>query len=178
MTHPHRLSAFAPALALFACLAAGCSHNTEEVRSTNAVVQTSPEREVVAVDRPQFEAEPPRARPRLSQTLTLGQSNPDATYAGDRPPPPPQPAGPNVVVNNNVYVNGPPVVYGGYPGYGGYGGYGRSSGRESFGSRGTGTGQWGSNGFEGARRTAPPGQTPGIGGNWSPPPSYGPAPMR
>jgi RNA polymerase primary sigma factor len=33
-------------------------------------------------------------------------------------------------------------------------------------------------GWQGARATAAPGQTPGVGGSWSPPPSYGPAQMK
>jgi hypothetical protein len=87
----------------------------------------------------------------------------------------------SVVVNNTIIVPGQPQYYGGYGGYGGYGygGYGRgvNDGRSFGGSQGSRP-QWGSSGWEGARRTAAPGQTPGIGGNWSSAPSYGPATMK
>ena len=89
--------------------------------------------------------------------------------------------GTNVVVNNTVVVQAPPPMY--YGGYGSYGAYSygyRGAGRVSDGPRGgsRGSSMWGSTGWEGARRTAAPGQTPGIGGNWSPPPSFGPAQMK
>jgi hypothetical protein len=88
--------------------------------------------------------------------------------------------GPNVVVNNNITVVGGPTVYGGYGGYG----YSRSTGRSNGGrvdsTAGRGNGQgtpsqaWAPSGWEGAGRTAAPGQTPHVGGNWAPPPSHGP----
>jgi hypothetical protein len=164
-----------------------CAHQSStEIRSTTSheITPAQAEREVIAVDRTQTEAEPPRSRPRLSQTVTLGQGNSEATYVGPNAQPPAQgngPGGTNVIINNNVTVNSqPPVVYGGYS-YGtrGYGvrnyGWGPTDGY----SRGTGTATWGQTGWEGARgRPAAPGQTPSIGGNWAPVPSYGPAPMR
>jgi hypothetical protein len=130
------------------------------------------------------ESAPPaveRARPRLSQTVTLGQGNP-VPYTPSAPPQ--QAAGgqnQNVVVNNNIVVQGGAPGYlgygGGYRGFGGYGGPATfyNDGR-SGGSRGTSA--WSTTGWEGARRTAAPGQTPGVGGNWSPPPSYGPSQMK
>lgn len=170
-------------LVALGALLVGCAHTTE-TRETSAEILSAPSaREVVAVDEPPpREAEPPRARPRLTQTITLGQSNGDATYSGAPGAPPQGQAGStnNVVVNNNVIVQQAPPVY-----YGGYGGYGYGYG--SYGSRGFGRGggfgrsssaAWGGSGFEGARRTAAPGQTPAVGGNWAPAPSYGPAPMK
>lgn len=159
---------------------------------------SSSERVVVAVDAPPASKSsdvvvtetivPPAAqeaapgRRRLSQTITLGQGTSEPIYAV---PAAPQAAGNagNVTVNNNVtVVNQPPVVYGGYGyGYGaGYGGgFSRPAPQEL---RGAGTGSsrsaWAPNGWEGAQRTAAPGRTPGIGGNFAPAPSFGPAPMR
>jgi hypothetical protein len=167
---------------------AACAHSSssEQIRSTTSheVAPAQAEREVLAVDQTQAEAEPPRSRPRLSQTVTLGQGNSEATYAGTGTPPGQgnaQGGGTNVIINNNVTVNNqPPAYYGGYS-YGarGYGvrsyGWGPTDGF----SRGTGTATWGQTGWEGARgRPAAPGQTPSVGGNWAPVPSYGPAPMR
>ena len=125
--------------------------------------------------------EPPRRR--LAQTVTLGQSTNEPQYS-----PSPQPAqgqgyGTNVVVHNNVtVVNGQPTYYGGYGyGYGGYG-YGRSGGvnGQSHDARGTGTPPqaWAPNGWEGAQRTAAPGHTPGVGGNFPTVPSPGPKQMK
>jgi hypothetical protein len=80
-------------------------------------------------------------------------------------------------VNNNINMT-PPVVYGGY-GYGGYGGYSyRGSRGGAVGGRAGTSPAWRASGWEGAQRTAAPGQTPGVGGNWSPPPSYGPQQMK
>ena len=162
----------------------GCAHTTETHESSTTVMSVPPpSREVIAVDQQAPpEPEAPRARPRLTQTVTLGQGNGDPTYSS-APPPPQQGQGggqtTNVTVNNNVVVNQPPVMYGGYGGYG-YGGYGYG-GAAGYGrgfSRGSGGGMWGGNGFEGARRTAPSGGTPGVGGNWPSAPSYGPAQMK
>ncbi|MBX3231089.1 MAG: hypothetical protein KIT84_37130 [Labilithrix sp.] len=123
------------------------------------------------------EPPPPPPRPRLSQTITLGQDD----YS-PRPPPAPAAQGQgtsnNVTVNNNIVVQSPPVFYGGGFGYG-YGGYGAA--RSGDGRTGVGVAPrtpWAPSGWEGAQRTAAPGQTPGVGGNWAPPPSHGPAPMR
>jgi hypothetical protein len=127
----------------------------------------------------------PGARPRLAQTITLGQgddgpaytTSPDRAVAGSSP---------GVTVNNNVTVVSPPVGYG-YGGYGGYGygGYGYRSGYGGVSGARDGRGAWSSshtawapNGWEGAGRTAAPGRTPGVGGNFAPARSFGPAPMR
>jgi hypothetical protein len=126
------------------------------------------------------ESAPPRRR--LSQTVTLGSAEP--VYAV---PPAQRAAGANgggVVVNNNItVVNAQPAVYGGY-GYGGYGGYGagyagssRGDGRGAS-SRTSTSGAWAPTGWEGAQRTAAPGHTPGVGGNFAPPPSHGPRALR
>ena len=120
-------------------------------------------------------------RPRLAQTVTLGQGGSEAVYAGAAP----QQAqgmtggGPNVVVNNNITVVGSPGVYGGY-GYGYGGGYGGAGARD-YGRGSSSTSRAGAyppTGWEGAQRTAAPGRTPGVGGNWAPAPSYGPRTMK
>jgi len=116
----------------------------------------------------------PAARPRLSQTVTLGQGEVEAVT----PSAPPtqaqsQSQSQSVIVNNTVVV---PQYYGGYGGYGGYG-YGGYGGIER-GGRSSSRSGWGASGWEGAGRTAAPGRTPAVGGNWSPPPSYGPAQMK
>lgn len=134
---------------------------------------------------PVAQAQAPGRR-RLSQTVTLGQgesepiySTPDAQRGTS--------TSPNVTVNNNItVVNQTPAFYGGYGGYGGYRGYSSaargSRGGDARGTSGTSRGPsrsaWAPTGWEGAQRTAAPGRTPGIGGNWAPAPSYGPAPMR
>ena len=131
------------------------------------------------------------ARRRLSEVVTLGQGTPEPIYV---PGAQPQQAGSNgVVVNNNVtVVNGQPGYgyggyyggygYGGYGG-GGYGGYGRGSSALGGAHDGRGAGMpangaWAPTGWEGAQRTAAPGRTPGVGGNWAPAPSYGPRSQR
>jgi hypothetical protein len=83
-----------------------------------------------------------------------------------------------VVVNN--YVMTPPS-YGAY--YGGYGYGGGPNGyayapRANFVARSPGIGRWGASGWEGAGRTAAPGHTPAVGGNWAPPPSAGPRQLK
>lgn len=100
------------------------------------------------------------ARPRLRQTVTLGES-----YA-----PPPQAAvavaGPAVQVNvNNTQIVNHPIGYGGY-GYGyGYGaGYGYARG---YGASVVGT----------PVRAAPSMPTK-VGGDFPPPPDYGPRALR
>ncbi len=170
---------------------AACAHLREDVRTTmseSAPPSLEDEREAIAVDVSQPPVEQPVARPRLSRTITLGEGTESQYTSGPASPqaPPPTPGmgpTPSVVVNNHVYVDGA-RTYGGFAGYGGYapigrGGYGRPT---TFfdGRSGTGYGstQWGTTGWEGARRTAAPGQTPGIGGNWTPVPSYGPAQMK
>ena len=181
-----------PILAV-ACLlvASGCAHQSETHESSMAVMSAPPpseprvEGEVIAVDQQIAEPEAPKARPRLTQTITLGQSNTETTYS---PPPPAAAQGQgqggntqNVIVNNNVVVNQPPAVYGGWGGYGGYGTYGYSRGggygvrADGVGQRGSTSATWGNTGWEGARgRPAAAGATPSVGGNWAPAPSYGP----
>lgn len=133
---------------------------------------------------PPVATEQPPARRRLSQTVTLGEQTNDPSYRGAPGAPGAPGAGnsQNVTVNNNVtIVQQPPIVYGGYGGFGGYGGsnaYGAGNGRDGFGRTSNTRGAWAPNGWEGAGRTAAPGHTPGVGGNWSPAPSHGPAPMR
>lgn len=151
----------------------GCAHE-EELRPAREPVNES----MFSLVPPPSAQEPlPPARPRLSQTITLGQV--DYSPAAPAPPATAPPSGVNVTVNNNI-VN-PPVVYGGY-GYGaGYGyGYGGSGAHRGSGfDRSGGPSQaWRGSGWEGAQRTAAPGQTPAVGGNWAPPPSYGPAQMK
>lgn len=138
-----------------------------------------------------FADEPAGARPRLSRTITLGQGSSETVYGTPAAAPPPsQAAGtdPNVTVHNHVTVVQPPVYY-----YGGYGGYGYGYGG-GYGARGNGTsaggardgagnttqprGAWAPNGWEGAGRTAAPGATPGVGGNFAPAPSFGPRQMK
>ncbi len=173
------------AVALFAV---GCAHTRERVTTTEAVAapvartQPVPSATVETTDAELYVSATPPARPRLSKTVTLGAGQADASYSDPRAVVPPAQGGNTVVVNNNntVVVQQPPVFYGygGY-GYGGFGGYGSSRAvRSDRGGWGSSNPSWGSSGWEGARRTAAPGQTPGVGGNWSPAPSYGPAPMR
>jgi hypothetical protein len=177
-------------IAALAVVLAGCAHaqtresRTGTVAGVDAATSTEraerEERELVAVDGPAssapVEPEVPRSRPRLSRTVTLGESSADAAYTERLPlAAPGQAGGPNVTVNNQVIVQQPSYGYGYGYGYGGYGG--RAVARsDRFGSRGTS--QWGSSGWEGPRRTAAPGQTPGVGGNWAPAPSFGPASMK
>jgi hypothetical protein len=160
----------------------GCAHTTETHESSTTIVSAPESKEIIAVDEPPSREEAPRARPRLAQTITLGQSNGESTYSA-APPAPDQAQGGNVIVNNNVIINGGYGGYGGY--YGGYSyGYGRGVGIRADGTgghRGGGSGRvpWGSTGWEGAGgRPAAPGRTPGVGGNWSSPPSYGPSQMK
>jgi hypothetical protein len=156
------------------------------MRTTTVMGEAAPatadgEREVIAVDTAPPPEVAPAARPRLSQTVTLGQGA-ESQYTPSAPPPVAGAGGgnQNVVVNNNIVVQ---PGYGGYAGYGGYrtyGGYGRATTFYNNDARGgsRAPNQWGATGWEGARRTAAPGQTPGVGGNWSPAPSYGPATMK
>lgn len=130
----------------------------------------------------QSQVEQPTAAPRLSHVVTLGSQE---EYA-PMPVPGQGPAqGTTVVINNNVNVGGG-YGYGGYAyGYGG-GGYGRGyyrgtpsqqTGSQYQASHSTG-GAWGATGWEGAGRTAAPGHTPNVGGNYSAPASAGPRAMR
>lgn len=168
--------------ALSAVLLVACAHAQDDARMPSAeLAPVTFEPVAVVVESPPPE-DAPVARPRLSRTVTLGQGT-EAQYTPSAPRPQSQAGGPtqNVIVNNNIVVQGAPGYYGYGVGFGGYGGFGRTT--TSLGGEGRsgavrGAPQWGSSGWEGARRTAAPGQTPGIGGNWSPPPSYGPAPMR
>lgn len=121
----------------------------------------------------------PAARPRLTKTVTLGAgTDSQYTYAPTAPRTTSvaAPTAPTVV-NNTIVVQGAPV-YGGYPAYRAYGYGTRFRSFDGQGARARGTSQWSTTGWEGARRTAAPGQTPVIGGNWPTVPSYGPAPMK
>jgi hypothetical protein len=184
------------ALTSLAFAGLGCATSMGSASSGERVVvavDAAPARasssEVVVTDSipPPAPAEATGGRRRLSQTVTLGQGASEPIYAR---PEPQQGTGSNaqgVTVNNNVtVVNQTPAVYGGY-GYGGYGygtGYGVSGVRDGrstglgHGGSGPSRGAWAPNGWEGAQRTAAPGRTPGVGGNWAPAPSFGPAPMR
>ena len=185
-----RLSAV-PALVVVGALstvAGGCAHTLREDRVVVAV-DSAPATgaEVVEVTEPPpvIMAEPAASRPRLSRTVTLGEGTVEPVFAAA-----PQQAatagGPSVVVNNNITVVGGPTVYGGYGyGYGGgYGGYvrtGRTTGSRDTTNRTGSTGStqpWAASGWEGAGRTAAPGQTPHVGGNWAPPASHGPRQLK
>lgn len=169
-----------------ALLAVGCAHTRESVTTTEAVTAPvagrapAPAPAVETTEAEIYVAAAPAPRPRLSKTVTLGAGQTDVAYSDPRMQPATPPGGNSVVVNNNntVIVQQPPAFYG-YGGYG-YGGYGGFSSRGVRTDRGgfSSSPSWGSSGWEGARRTAAPGQTPGVGGNWSSAPSYGPAPMR
>lgn len=161
----------------------GCAATAGQERVVVAVdapaARTSSEVVEVTEVVPPVAAEAPAARPRLAQTLTLGQGAEPSYTAVSAPQQGQGPAaGPNVVVNNNVTVVGAPAGYGGYGyGYGGYGGYaprdyGRGSGSTSR------AGAWAPSGWEGAQRTAAPGRTPAVGGNWAPPANHGPRTMK
>lgn len=160
-----------------------CAHTREEVHTTtvNEVAPaTIDDRDVIAIDTSPPPPEPaPVSRPRLSRTITLGE----AQYAPSAPREQTTARELNVVVNNNVYVQGTPQWqwYGGHVGYGGYAHYGRPTTFYEGARSSPGWGarpQWGATGWEGPARTAAPGQTPGVGGNWPTLPSYGPAPMK
>ena len=169
------------------------------VAITGCAATTGQERVVVAVDAPAArnssevvevtEVVPPVSleaapmRPRLSQTLTLGQGTAEPVYTAAAP----QRAqgangGSNVVVNNNITVVGSQGGYGGYGGGYGYGyGYGVGGVARDYGRGSSSTsrsGAWAPSGWEGAQRTAAPGHTPGVGGNWAPPASHGPRAMK
>ncbi len=168
----------------------GCAHAT-----TQATESTTVTREPAAIDPPPtvvienaVVAPDSSPRPRLSRTVTLRQGASEPIYATGPVAPQGQSGGPNVTVNNNITVVGQQGYggYGGY-GYGGYGGtrygttagYGRGVTRDGFGTTGTTSRQaWAPTGWEGAQRTAAPGRTPGVGGNWAPAPSFGPAQMK
>jgi hypothetical protein len=148
----------------------GCAHE-EELRPAR---EPSPESTFSMTPPPAtYAAEAPQGRPRLSKTITLGEED----YSPAAPPPPAGgSSGVKVTVKNNVNVS-PPVMYGGY-GYG-YGGYSYGGYRGgAVGGRAVTSPAWRGSGWEGAQRTAAPGQTPAVGGNWSPPPSYGPQQMK
>lgn len=179
-------------------LVAGCAHTSESVAVHDRVVVAVDNPPPVQVDLPPnafANEEPTLARPRLSRTITLGQGGSEPIYGTPAAPPPGAAAGgnTNVTVNNHVTVVQPPVYYGGYGGYGygGYGGYGGNRGagtnaanstttRAPDGSTGTMArpGPWAPSGWEGAGRTAAPGATPGVGGNFAPAPSFGPRQMK
>ena len=172
------------AVGSLATFAGGCAHTLESAREDRVVVavdrgSSEPAIEVTEPP-PVIIAEPVATRPRLSRTVTLGEGTVEPIYAAA--PQPREGGGPNVVVNNNITVLGAPSVYGGYGyGYGGYGRSGRGSGsgradppRNGANGQPTQPQPWAASGWEGAGRTAAPGQTPHVGGNWAPPSSHGP----
>jgi hypothetical protein len=153
-------------------------------QSSSEVVQIT---EVVPPIASGAPAAAPPGRRRLSETVTLGQGTTEPIYVpGQQGQGQQQGAANGVVVNNNItVVNGqqPGYGYGGYYGGYGYGGYGRGSsalgsGRDSRGAGMPANGAWAPTGWEGAQRTAAPGRTPGVGGNFAPPPSFGPRSQR
>jgi hypothetical protein len=198
LAHRHALAALA---GLSALSAIGCATSMGSAagegrvvvavdtpsRSSSEVVQVTEVVQPIASGAP---AAAPAGRRRLSETVTLGQGTTEPIYVpGQQGQGQAQQGAANgVVVNNNItVVNGQQAGYG-YGGYyGGYGyggGYGRGagalgSGRDSRGGAGTpSNGAWAPNGWEGAQRTAAPGRTPGVGGNFAPPPSFGPRSQR
>lgn len=195
---PVLLHALAALAGLSALSAVGCATSMGSASGEGRVVvavdtpsQSSSERsEVVQVTEvvpPVAPAAAPPGRRRLSETVTLGQGTTEPIYMPGQQGQAQQGAANGVVVNNNItVVNGqqPGYGYGGYYGGYGYGGYGLGSsalgsGRDSRGGAGMpANGAWAPNGWEGAQRTAAPGRTPGVGGNWAPPPSFGPRSQR
>jgi hypothetical protein len=166
-----------------AFLLSGCFHSDEvhPMLQTGPTVPFEPAPFSAAPPEPLPVEAPPAAPPRLSHTVTLGE---ESASMGEYVPPPAPPA-PGVVVNNNIVVQPAPYGYGyAYGGYG-YSGYRGGAARATTsvdGSRSAFTNgaqrQWGASGWEGAGRSAAPGRTPNVGGNWSAPASYGPAQMK
>ncbi len=156
-----------PTLTLVAVLLPACASAPRP--STRArVVPTTAE---ATEDDWNVAAPPPPSRPRLTHTITLGEAwaaSPSAAHAGSTTL-----GAPTVVIQNQVsVVNQAPTYVGGY-GYGGIPGTGGV--RAPVSSSSSSGGSWGTTGWEGASgRPAPAGQTPGVAGNWAPPPSYGP----
>ena len=195
---PVTLVTLATLVAVVALPALGCATSMGSASGDGRVVvavdtptQTSSELVQVTEAAPPVAPEPAApSRRRLSETVTLGQGTTEPVYVPGQQAQAQQGATNGVVVNNNItVVNGqqPGYGYGGYYGgygYGGYGGYGRGSsglGASRDGRVGNGmpaNGAWAPNGWEGAQRTAAPGRTPGVGGNWAPPPSFGPRSQR
>jgi hypothetical protein len=171
------------ALSVGCATTAGSANHDRVVVAVDPQVQSSSEVMEVTEIVPPVAAPDPQVRRRLSQTVTLGQGTSEPVYAAAAPQQGQGQGGnsQSVTVNNNVTImQQPPAYYGGY-GYGSYGGFGRgaaSTGRDGT-SRGNPTTQaWAPNGWEGAGRTAAPGRTPGVGGNFSPAPSFGPRSMK
>lgn len=194
VTMPHSPSvvlAVVPILAFAAMgVMMGCATTMGSHRTVVAVdaPPTHTSSEVVVNDTlvPPVAAEQAPSRRRLSQTVTLGQGTSEPIYAAPASQQGPSTSG-NVTVNNNItVVNQQPAVYGGYGGYGygygyGYGtgvGYGGAGARDVRSSTGNTRSAWAPTGWEGAQRTAAPGRTPGVGGNFAPAPSFGPKEMR
>ena len=116
------------------------------------------------------EPEAPPSRPRLSHTITLGESY--ATSPGPYALSSPgfYPGGTSIVINNQVNVASPmPAYYGG--GY--YGGY-VVGGRGAAPVVSTPAIARPSTGWGGPGTPTPAGHTPSVAGDWKPPTSYGP----
>ena len=176
-------------------LIVGCAHAQQEDvempharRSAVAAPLASVDREVIAVDTAPPQLTPAYGpRPRLSHVVTLGAGSDVAAYSSAevRASAPAERAH-TVVVNNYSPAGG---AYGYLIG-GGYGGHGYTLGGDRYvtapragevygrGAQGQPITPWAPTGWEGPGRTAAPGQTPGIGGNFPAVRSFGPAPMR
>ena len=187
------VSWLAVGLVSMGCATSAASADARTVVAVDAPPSTSSSEvvQVTEVVQPVVPEAAPPARRRLSEVVTLGQGTTEPVYVPEAQQGQGQPGPNGVVVNNNItVVNGQPGYgyggyYGTYGGYGGYGGYGRGSsalnsgrGGDGVSGRGASNGPWAPTGWEGAGRTAAPGHTPGVGGNWAPAPSYGPRSQR
>ena len=146
------------ALLVVGLACAGCA-TTSDHKWLSSPIASHPDLHSEVAEPPTVAAAP---RPRLSQTITLGE-----TYVGEAKPAVSSGSPP---VQVNVHTQVPIVVnnYGGYGygsyGYGGYGyggyGYGRAAAPRTSGSRTT---------------SAAPIR---VGGDFPPPPDYGPRALR
>jgi hypothetical protein len=174
------MASIAVLIAALGALFSGCA-NTLESRDDRVVVavdeKSSEPATQVTEGPPVIGTEPAARRPRLSRTVTLGEATAEPVYVAAPSTQSEGQSGSNVVVNNNITVVGsPPVVYGGYSGaYSSTFNSGVGYGMRDASGRGSGSrSAWAPSGREGAGRTAAPGQTLHVGGNWAPAPSYGP----
>ncbi|MBS2018325.1 MAG: hypothetical protein JST00_35985 [Deltaproteobacteria bacterium] len=189
MDRPIALRPLVGGLVASALMLTGCAESVQSSRDTTVSEHVLTSAPPPAADLPpnafaNDDAVAPR--PRLSRTITLGQGGSETVYGtptAPAQPPAVAPSEPNVTVNHITVVQQQPVY--GY-GFGGFGGYGYGGGRGGVardGSSGNGNGParsnaWAPTGWEGAGRTAAPGATPGVGGNFAPPPSFGPRQMK